>query len=317
MSGPGPFRSRRPGPAPHANRPRGNPAGHRPESASASVASSPSRATGNSRASGGRNDTSDIARLAGGSRTTASPVLNGEHVHEDVLAVLLESPVGLPRTLRLAAFGDDRLLDFLLLRVNSLPQRPERIAELTLARVGRGPGPRGTRLRSGRPRARAPRLRVRPGGSAGRMDSGDTWRKTDEMASQPGRAHGNNAARALRPRPSRPGGNRSGASDDANGRRGGRMVREAMAFTPHPRVRVVVRPHFWIGGARHAPGCHVPGQQFRVGTRLPVLVAAEDGRHEVRSSSHVEASYKAVGVLLLFGLSALGAAVLGYRVFCS
>jgi LacI family transcriptional regulator, fructose operon transcriptional repressor len=54
---------------------------------------------------------------------------------QGVLDVLLESPTGLPRTLRLATFGDDRLLDFLPLRVNSLPQRHERIAELTLARA--------------------------------------------------------------------------------------------------------------------------------------------------------------------------------------
>ncbi|WNG43270.1 catabolite repressor/activator [Archangium minus] len=54
---------------------------------------------------------------------------------EGVLDVLLESPKGLPRTLRMATFGDDRLLDFLPLRVNSLPQRHERIAEVTLARA--------------------------------------------------------------------------------------------------------------------------------------------------------------------------------------
>jgi LacI family fructose operon transcriptional repressor len=52
-----------------------------------------------------------------------------------VLDVLLESPAGLPRTLRMATFGDERLLDFLPLRINSLPQRHERIAELTLARA--------------------------------------------------------------------------------------------------------------------------------------------------------------------------------------
>ncbi len=49
--------------------------------------------------------------------------------------MLLESPAGLPRTLRMATFGDERLLDFLPLRINSLPQRHERIAELTLARA--------------------------------------------------------------------------------------------------------------------------------------------------------------------------------------
>ena len=54
---------------------------------------------------------------------------------QGVLDVLLESPEGLPRALRLATFGDERLLDFLPLKVNSLPQRHERIAELTLARA--------------------------------------------------------------------------------------------------------------------------------------------------------------------------------------
>ncbi|QRN94215.1 catabolite repressor/activator [Archangium violaceum] len=54
---------------------------------------------------------------------------------QGVLDVLLELPSGLPRTLRLATFGDERLLDFLPLRVNSIPQRHERIAELTLARA--------------------------------------------------------------------------------------------------------------------------------------------------------------------------------------
>ena len=54
---------------------------------------------------------------------------------QGVLDVLLQSPTGLPRSLRMATFGDDRLLDFLPLRVNSLPQRHERIAEVTLARA--------------------------------------------------------------------------------------------------------------------------------------------------------------------------------------
>jgi LacI family fructose operon transcriptional repressor len=54
---------------------------------------------------------------------------------QGVLDVLLEAPGGLPRALRMATFGDDRLLDFLPLRVNSLPQRHERIAELALARA--------------------------------------------------------------------------------------------------------------------------------------------------------------------------------------
>ncbi|MEC9481976.1 MAG: catabolite repressor/activator [Halomonas sp.] len=42
---------------------------------------------------------------------------------------------GLPDALRLATFGDDRLLDFLPVPVNSLPQDHARIAELTLARA--------------------------------------------------------------------------------------------------------------------------------------------------------------------------------------
>ncbi|SHF24399.1 transcriptional regulator, LacI family [Modicisalibacter ilicicola DSM 19980] len=42
---------------------------------------------------------------------------------------------GLPEALRLATFGDDRLLDFLPQPVNSLPQDHVRIAELTLARA--------------------------------------------------------------------------------------------------------------------------------------------------------------------------------------
>ncbi|ATB30318.1 catabolite repressor/activator [Melittangium boletus] len=54
---------------------------------------------------------------------------------QGVLDVLLEQPGGLPRTLRMATFGDDRLLDFLPVKVNSLPQQHERIAEVTLARA--------------------------------------------------------------------------------------------------------------------------------------------------------------------------------------
>lgn len=50
---------------------------------------------------------------------------------DGVLDELLESG-GLPPSLRLATFGDDRLLDFLPLPVNSLPQQHDRIAELTL-----------------------------------------------------------------------------------------------------------------------------------------------------------------------------------------
>ncbi len=48
--------------------------------------------------------------------------------------VLLDNG-GLPERLRLATFGDDRLLDFLPQPVNSLPQDHARIAELTLARA--------------------------------------------------------------------------------------------------------------------------------------------------------------------------------------
>ncbi|GAB2795516.1 catabolite repressor/activator [Halomonas shantousis] len=48
--------------------------------------------------------------------------------------VLLEKG-GLPESLSLATFGDDRLLDFLPQPVNSLPQNHARIAELTLVRA--------------------------------------------------------------------------------------------------------------------------------------------------------------------------------------
>lgn len=41
----------------------------------------------------------------------------------------------LPRSLRMATFGDDRLLDFLPVKVNSLPQKHEAIAEATLDRA--------------------------------------------------------------------------------------------------------------------------------------------------------------------------------------
>lgn len=54
---------------------------------------------------------------------------------EGVLDVLLEQRGGLPQALRIATFGDNRLLDFLPLRINSLPQQHRRIAELTLARA--------------------------------------------------------------------------------------------------------------------------------------------------------------------------------------
>lgn len=51
---------------------------------------------------------------------------------QGVLDVLLERPEGLPAGLRLATFGDDRLLDFLPLAVNSLPQDHQAIADATL-----------------------------------------------------------------------------------------------------------------------------------------------------------------------------------------
>jgi len=51
---------------------------------------------------------------------------------QGVLDVLLEQPGGLPANLRLATFGDDRLLDFLPLAVNSLPQDHQAIANATL-----------------------------------------------------------------------------------------------------------------------------------------------------------------------------------------
>lgn len=62
---------------------------------------------------------------------------------QGVLDVLLEQPGGLPESLRMATFGDDRLLDFLPVRVQSLPQKHEAIAEATLdqalaAIAGRG-----------------------------------------------------------------------------------------------------------------------------------------------------------------------------------
>lgn len=54
---------------------------------------------------------------------------------QGVLDVLLEQPGGLPESLRMATFGDDRLLDFLPVRVHSLPQKHEAIAEATLDRA--------------------------------------------------------------------------------------------------------------------------------------------------------------------------------------
>ncbi|MDL0431155.1 catabolite repressor/activator [Marinobacter sp. TBZ242] len=54
---------------------------------------------------------------------------------QGVLDVLMEQPDGLPESLRMATFGDDRLLDFLPVRVHSLPQKHEAIAEATLERA--------------------------------------------------------------------------------------------------------------------------------------------------------------------------------------
>ncbi|MDK9558336.1 catabolite repressor/activator [Marinobacter sp. M216] len=51
---------------------------------------------------------------------------------QGVLDVLLEQPGGLPGNLKLATFGDDRLLDFLPAPVNSLPQNHEAIAAAAL-----------------------------------------------------------------------------------------------------------------------------------------------------------------------------------------
>lgn len=63
---------------------------------------------------------------------------------QGVLDVLLEQPGGLPDTLRLATFGDDRLLDFLPLAVNSLPQNHEAIADATLEQTMAAIGNEGT-----------------------------------------------------------------------------------------------------------------------------------------------------------------------------
>jgi LacI family fructose operon transcriptional repressor len=49
---------------------------------------------------------------------------------QGVLDVLLEQPGGLPQSLRMATFGDDRLLDFLPVKVHSLPQKHEAIAKI-------------------------------------------------------------------------------------------------------------------------------------------------------------------------------------------
>ncbi|MCL7943234.1 catabolite repressor/activator [Marinobacter sp. ATCH36] len=54
---------------------------------------------------------------------------------QGVLDVLLEQSGGLPESLRMATFGDDRLLDFLPVRVHSLPQKHQAIAEATLDRA--------------------------------------------------------------------------------------------------------------------------------------------------------------------------------------
>jgi len=51
---------------------------------------------------------------------------------EGILDVLMENPEALKKT-RLATFGDNRLLDFLPIRINSLPQQFEVIADSALA----------------------------------------------------------------------------------------------------------------------------------------------------------------------------------------
>ncbi len=54
--------------------------------------------------------------------TASYPLLAG------MFDAFLETGQGLPQTLRIATFGDDRLLDFIPLRVNSMPQQHEAIA---------------------------------------------------------------------------------------------------------------------------------------------------------------------------------------------
>ncbi|RKR06806.1 LacI family transcriptional regulator [Kushneria sinocarnis] len=56
---------------------------------------------------------------------------------EGALDVLLEALTAQPAAMppRVATFGDNRLLDFLPMQVNSLPQQHQRIAELTLKRA--------------------------------------------------------------------------------------------------------------------------------------------------------------------------------------
>ncbi|MGC3874564.1 catabolite repressor/activator [Halomonas sp. GXIMD04776] len=70
----------------------------------------------------------DDRRLPDALVTASYTLLDG------ALDVLLKNG-GLSETLRLATFGDDRLLDFLPQPVNSLPQDHARIAELTLTRA--------------------------------------------------------------------------------------------------------------------------------------------------------------------------------------
>ncbi|WP_166263362.1 catabolite repressor/activator [Marinobacter caseinilyticus] len=54
---------------------------------------------------------------------------------QGVLDVMLESGATLPEGFRIATFGDDRLLDFLPMTINSLPQQHQAIADLTLAKA--------------------------------------------------------------------------------------------------------------------------------------------------------------------------------------
>ena len=64
---------------------------------------------------------------------------------QGVLDVLLERPEGLTPALKLATFGDDRLLDFLPVPVHSLPQNHEAIAaaalDQALAAISHSHGP--------------------------------------------------------------------------------------------------------------------------------------------------------------------------------
>lgn len=93
---------------------------------------------------------------------------------QGVLDVLLEQPDGLPTTLKLATFGDDRLLDFLPVPVHSLPQNHEAIAtaalDQALAAINEEPVPAGpitiNRSLKLRPQPAPPRTTKPAAGSA-------------------------------------------------------------------------------------------------------------------------------------------------------